>query len=213
MNQTCFQNVEELYETNITRNNSFQWCFLTLSQVNWADIENYAEFLSKMPDIKINDNCLFEEERRLNVYLNSNKLEQLENQHAEKLLDRRNATRIDCHRYCSELKPRRSQHSRHRRTKDCRVRSNKSGVLAMSADTTTIRDGRCSATCVSYTSDFRWPQKKKFKQLKSGKRVGQATGVSNHSPGLCILKVVMPRDRKMCWCTIEHEPYVLVRSG
>ncbi|GFU68919.1 uncharacterized protein TNCV_4882461 [Trichonephila clavipes] len=38
-----------------------------------------------MPDIKINDNCLFEIERRLNVHLNSNKLEQLENQHAEKL--------------------------------------------------------------------------------------------------------------------------------
>ncbi|GFV44846.1 hypothetical protein TNCV_563951 [Trichonephila clavipes] len=38
-----------------------------------------------MPDIKIDDNCLLEVERRLNVYLNSNKLEQLENQHAEKL--------------------------------------------------------------------------------------------------------------------------------
>ncbi|GFX26644.1 uncharacterized protein TNCV_4536541 [Trichonephila clavipes] len=39
-----------------------------------------------MPDIKIEDNCLFEVERRMNVYLNSNKLEQLENQHAEKLV-------------------------------------------------------------------------------------------------------------------------------
>ncbi|GFU14589.1 hypothetical protein TNCV_406461 [Trichonephila clavipes] len=38
-----------------------------------------------MSDIKIDDNCPFEEERRLNVYLNSNKLEQLENQHTEKL--------------------------------------------------------------------------------------------------------------------------------
>ncbi|GFT07821.1 hypothetical protein TNCV_1214151 [Trichonephila clavipes] len=37
-----------------------------------------------MPDIKIDGNGLFEEERRLNAYLNSNKLEQLENQHAEK---------------------------------------------------------------------------------------------------------------------------------
>ncbi|GFU91087.1 hypothetical protein TNCV_4924181 [Trichonephila clavipes] len=36
-----------------------------------------------MPDIKINDNDQFEEERRLNTYLNSNKLEQLENQNAE----------------------------------------------------------------------------------------------------------------------------------
>ncbi|GFV44881.1 hypothetical protein TNCV_4966351 [Trichonephila clavipes] len=39
-----------------------------------------------MRDIKINDNCLFEVERRLNVFLNSNKSEQWENQHAEKLV-------------------------------------------------------------------------------------------------------------------------------
>ncbi|GFW75103.1 hypothetical protein TNCV_448081 [Trichonephila clavipes] len=39
-----------------------------------------------MPDIKIDDNCLFEVERRLNVCLNSNKLEQLESQHAKKLV-------------------------------------------------------------------------------------------------------------------------------
>ncbi|GFU39080.1 hypothetical protein TNCV_815671 [Trichonephila clavipes] len=82
MNQTCFQNVEEWSETNITGNNSFQWYFLTWSQVKRADVENYVEFLSKeMPDIKIDNNCLFEAERRLNVYLNSNKFEQLENQH------------------------------------------------------------------------------------------------------------------------------------
>ncbi|GFT84914.1 hypothetical protein TNCV_2507471 [Trichonephila clavipes] len=57
------------------------------SQVKWGDIENYVEFLSKeMPDIKIDGNCLFEVERRLNVHSNSNKLEQLENQHAEKLM-------------------------------------------------------------------------------------------------------------------------------
>ncbi|GFX77612.1 hypothetical protein TNCV_1752231 [Trichonephila clavipes] len=36
-----------------------------------------------MRDIKIDDNGLFEEERRLNAYLNSNELEQLENQYAE----------------------------------------------------------------------------------------------------------------------------------
>ncbi|GFT75066.1 uncharacterized protein TNCV_2244491 [Trichonephila clavipes] len=36
-----------------------------------------------MPDIKINANCLFEEIRRLNVYLNSNKLEQCKNHHVE----------------------------------------------------------------------------------------------------------------------------------
>ncbi|GFT16469.1 hypothetical protein TNCV_281101 [Trichonephila clavipes] len=81
------QNVEEWSETNITGNNSFQWYLLTWSQVKWADIENYVEFLSKeMPDIKIDDNCLFEVERRLNLYLNSNKLEQLENKHAKILI-------------------------------------------------------------------------------------------------------------------------------
>ncbi|GFS48190.1 hypothetical protein TNCV_2296001 [Trichonephila clavipes] len=43
-------------------------------------LENCIEFLSKeMPDIKIDDNCLFEEIRRMNAYLNSDKLEQLEN--------------------------------------------------------------------------------------------------------------------------------------
>ncbi|GFW20104.1 hypothetical protein TNCV_2320451 [Trichonephila clavipes] len=43
-----------------------------------------------MPDIKIDDNCLFDVERRLNVHLNSNKLEQLENQHDEKLEEQSN---------------------------------------------------------------------------------------------------------------------------
>ncbi|GFV69118.1 hypothetical protein TNCV_2905981 [Trichonephila clavipes] len=74
-------------EANIPGNNSFQWYFLTWSQVKWADIEIYAEFLSKeMPDIKIDDNCLFEVEIRLNVHLNSNELEQFENPHDEKLV-------------------------------------------------------------------------------------------------------------------------------
>ncbi|GFU24103.1 hypothetical protein TNCV_2006981 [Trichonephila clavipes] len=36
-----------------------------------------------MPDIKTNGYYMFGVERRLNVYLNSNKLEQLENQHSE----------------------------------------------------------------------------------------------------------------------------------
>ncbi|GFW98832.1 uncharacterized protein TNCV_2837931 [Trichonephila clavipes] len=65
----------------------FNGIFVTLSQVNWADMENHVEFLSKeTPDIKIEDNFLFEVERRLNVHLNSNKLEQLENPHAENLV-------------------------------------------------------------------------------------------------------------------------------
>ncbi|GFV73003.1 hypothetical protein TNCV_1734711 [Trichonephila clavipes] len=52
-----------------------------------SDVENYVEFLSKeMPDIKIDDNGLLEVERKLNVYLNSDELEQMENRHAEKLI-------------------------------------------------------------------------------------------------------------------------------
>ncbi|GFX40878.1 hypothetical protein TNCV_3760991 [Trichonephila clavipes] len=57
-----------------------------LLRLKRADIENYVEFLSKeISGIKIDDNCLFEVERRLNVHLNSNKFEQLENQRADKL--------------------------------------------------------------------------------------------------------------------------------
>ncbi|GFS95183.1 uncharacterized protein TNCV_2705261 [Trichonephila clavipes] len=41
----------------------------------------------EIPDIIVDDNCLSEVERKLNVYLNSNILEQLENQHAEKLVN------------------------------------------------------------------------------------------------------------------------------
>ncbi|GFW11784.1 hypothetical protein TNCV_1083301 [Trichonephila clavipes] len=37
--------VEEWSETNIFGNNSFQWCTLASSLANWADIENYVEFL------------------------------------------------------------------------------------------------------------------------------------------------------------------------
>ncbi|GFX99336.1 zinc finger MYM-type protein 1 [Trichonephila clavipes] len=55
-----------------------------IALVNWADIENCLDFLSnEMPDIKIDDNPLFEEIRRLNVYLNTDKLQQWENQHFE----------------------------------------------------------------------------------------------------------------------------------
>ncbi|GFU51007.1 dimer_Tnp_hAT domain-containing protein [Trichonephila clavipes] len=55
-----------------------------MRQVNWLDIENCVDFLSKeMPDIKKVDNGLFEEIRRRNVYFNYDKLKQMENQQAE----------------------------------------------------------------------------------------------------------------------------------
>ncbi|GFT30396.1 hypothetical protein TNCV_2376901 [Trichonephila clavipes] len=45
---------------------------------------------------------------------------------------------------------------------------------ACSSKATTIRSVRSStaATGVSYTSDFRWPQKKKSKGLRSGEHAG-----------------------------------------
>ncbi|GFU22140.1 hypothetical protein TNCV_2060261 [Trichonephila clavipes] len=43
--------------------------FVHNEQVNWADIENRVEFVSKeMPNVKVEDNGLFEEIRTLNVY-------------------------------------------------------------------------------------------------------------------------------------------------
>ncbi|GFW56284.1 hypothetical protein TNCV_1878041 [Trichonephila clavipes] len=55
-NLTSFKYVEEWSETNISGNNNFQWCFMTSSQVNWADLENCVDFLWKeMPDNKIDE--------------------------------------------------------------------------------------------------------------------------------------------------------------
>ncbi|GFU89221.1 hypothetical protein TNCV_2896691 [Trichonephila clavipes] len=75
---------EDWSETNMIGNNSFQQ---TSSQTKWANTGNCVEFLSKeMSDFKIDDNGQFEKERLLNAFLNSNELEQLENQHAEILI-------------------------------------------------------------------------------------------------------------------------------
>ncbi|GFX01333.1 hypothetical protein TNCV_3730021 [Trichonephila clavipes] len=45
----------------------------------------------------------------------------------------------------------RSEHSRHRRTKDCRTRSRKSGLLAMSAEVTKMRDVRSVSQILHYS--------------------------------------------------------------
>ncbi|GFV89941.1 hypothetical protein TNCV_4642841 [Trichonephila clavipes] len=74
--------VEEGSQTNITGNNSFQWCFWTSPQVNWADIENCIEFLSKeMPDIEIDDNCL----RMKNTFFPQTEWQQVESVDPRKL--------------------------------------------------------------------------------------------------------------------------------
>ena len=76
--------VSNVSKIGLKQNNSFKWYFLASSQVNWADIENCVEFLSKeMPDIKIDDNSLFEDIIKLNLYFNSDKLEEWENHQVE----------------------------------------------------------------------------------------------------------------------------------
>ena len=52
--------------------------------MHWKDIESSVQFLStELPDIKIDDNRLFEEIRKVNIYLNSEKLVKWENEHVE----------------------------------------------------------------------------------------------------------------------------------
>ncbi|GFU23379.1 hypothetical protein TNCV_2369201 [Trichonephila clavipes] len=82
--------------------------------------------------------------------------------------DDRNATTSDSQMNCLKLRMRWSQHSQHRRTMVCRTLSNKSGMLAMSAEPTTICAVRSFniVTDISYTSDFRWPKKKKIEGIE-----------------------------------------------
>ncbi|GFT34053.1 hypothetical protein TNCV_4384991 [Trichonephila clavipes] len=67
------------------------------------------------------------------------------------------------------------------------MRSNKSCVLVMPSEATTICAMRSStvATGVSYTSYFSWPQKNISKGLISGEYGGQASGLPRpvHLPG------------------------------
>ncbi|GFX42778.1 hypothetical protein TNCV_2197351 [Trichonephila clavipes] len=88
----------------------------------------------------------------------------------------------------------------------------KSVVLAMSAEATRIRDVRSSsaATGVSYTSDFRRPQKNKSKSLRLRKRGGQATGPPNpiHLPGYVGIKWLCPAIEK--WA--HAPPCITTRS-
>ncbi|GFX35279.1 hypothetical protein TNCV_100861 [Trichonephila clavipes] len=62
---------------------------------------------------------------------------------------------------------------------DSRTRSNKLRAVASSGEVTTIPATKSLtvATGVSYTGDFRWPQKKKSKESKSGECGGQVIGL------------------------------------
>ncbi|GFX09914.1 hypothetical protein TNCV_3565921 [Trichonephila clavipes] len=68
------------------------------------------------------------------------------------------------------------KHSRHQTMEDCRMPSNKSGVLVTSSEVTTIHVVRSYivATGVSYTSDFKWHQKKS-RALRPEELGGQVT--------------------------------------
>ncbi|GFX69040.1 hypothetical protein TNCV_4945401 [Trichonephila clavipes] len=117
-------------------------------------------------------------------------------------LDERNAKTSDCRRNCLKLWQGGSLHSRHRQTKDCRARSNKSSVLAMSAEMMTIRALRSStvATGVSSTNDFRWSQETKSKGLRSSwgsLEVNQNVPVSNPALGMFNMQTVKQSNRKI----------------
>ncbi|GFU14230.1 hypothetical protein TNCV_3579071 [Trichonephila clavipes] len=91
-------------------------------------------------------------------------------------------------------------------------------MLVVLAKATTIHGLRSStvSTSVSYTSDFRWPQKKKSKELRSGELGGKETDPPRP---ISLLGYVKSRwfhpavSRKMCWCANMHELHVLVSSG
>ncbi|GFU94741.1 hypothetical protein TNCV_3386301 [Trichonephila clavipes] len=75
-------------------------------------------------------------------------------------------------------------------------------VLVMLSEATTIPVVNSPATCVSYT---------KVIQIIEVRRVPST--VFNQTPGECNMEVFTRRDRKMYWCFIGHEPYVLVHGG
>ncbi|GFU89900.1 hypothetical protein TNCV_1287811 [Trichonephila clavipes] len=98
--------------------------------------------------------------------------------------------------------------------------SNKSSVLAISFKAITIHSIRSSvfATSVSFTNDFIWHQKKKFKGLRSGERAGQVTGLPRliHFPECVICRWLFTRIDKCAgaslrmdpkfWCTLAGTP-------
>ncbi|GFY29549.1 hypothetical protein TNCV_2627191 [Trichonephila clavipes] len=77
----------------------------------------------------------------------------------------------------------RLSNSRHRQVKDCRMCSNKSGALAISAEATTIHTMGSSivASGVAYTSDFRWfhNTKSKGSQVMGAQRLRNRSTASN----------------------------------
>ncbi|GFX31930.1 hypothetical protein TNCV_3408451 [Trichonephila clavipes] len=107
---------------------------------------------------------------------------------------------------CSKLQKRRLQH---RRTKDCRTRSKKSGVLTMSVEATTIHTVRSFTvgSDISYTSDFKFPSRRNPRDWGLGKvevkqqvhRVQSKLSRSrwpwsNPPPRICSMEVVTHRS-------------------
>ncbi|GFV70516.1 hypothetical protein TNCV_3480121 [Trichonephila clavipes] len=108
-------------------------------------------------------------------------------------------------------------HRRLRRAKDCQTPSNESEVRVILVEETTILAIRSSteATCVSYTSDFRWPQKDKLMELRSKENGCQETDLprSIHLQGYVTWMWLHTAIENCPGSSIMHEPRVLLCSG
>lgn len=82
----CYEYIEE-WIVNFRALNCFKWTLLN-SKIEWKEVSSVVEFVMReVKDIVINDNFLFEEIRRVNLYLNEEKLKKWNDEKIE--LDKR----------------------------------------------------------------------------------------------------------------------------
>lgn len=82
----CYEYIEE-WIVNFKALNCFKWTLLN-SKIEWKEVSLAVEFvMQEVKDIVINDNFLFEEIRRVNLYLNEEKLKKWNDEKIE--LDKR----------------------------------------------------------------------------------------------------------------------------
>ncbi|GFS52958.1 hypothetical protein TNCV_331011 [Trichonephila clavipes] len=111
----------------------------------------------------------------------------------------------------SHSKPYASEHSRIRRTKDCRKRSSKIGVMAMSAEVTAISAMRSSTidTWCSIQKQLQVAPEEKYQRIgvRGSWRLSNRSSASNPlTPGKRSMKVISHHNRKMCCCTTAQWP-------
>ncbi|GFT98446.1 hypothetical protein TNCV_4625801 [Trichonephila clavipes] len=101
-------------------------------------------------------------------------IKQVYNTNNASQLDARNARTSDYHRNCLKLRP----HSRHQRTKNFRTHTNKSGVLPLSDEVTTISAKRPSSvdTGAFIRKQFHVVPEVEIQGIEVGARGGQVTG-------------------------------------